>query len=125
MSKNLRWSAETISRGKTYKVVRVGKQIQNDMKEIFFKIALITSIIFALTDIVHGQTQQLPNKAKLQAVLYPNTETVGVGYIYKNQFVENQEVTFFNYSKDRLKHPSYYIIAKDGIFYICVRYNSP
>ena len=42
----------------------------------------------------------LPKKAKLKAVLYESANVVGVGYVYKNRFVENQVVAFYSFPKN-------------------------
>ena len=67
---------------------------------------------------LHGQeASQLPKGAKQEAVLYKNADMVGLGYRYKKQFVENQQVEFFklyNAKKYKLK-------KEEGEYYVAGR----
>lgn len=69
--------------------------------------------------ILSGSLYSQP-KGKLQAIIYPN-DVVGVGYVDKKQFVENQEVTFLNLSGQSY---AYYIVEKDRTFYLRNRYGN-
>lgn len=79
-----------------------------------YLVALLSFINLPL----HGQeASQLPKGAKLEAVLYKNADMVGMGYRYKEQFVENQKVEFFKLQKAS----EYKIKKKKGKYYVASR----
>ena len=79
-----------------------------------YLVALLSFINLPL----HGQeASQLPKGAKLEAVLYKNADMVGLGYRYKEQFVENQKVEFFKLQKAS----EYKIKKKKGKYYVAGR----
>ena len=94
----------------------------NKMKRVFFSIILlaccniITAELYARES--RNVTNTLPKKAKWQAKIYVNSGMIGVGYVYKKQFVENEEVTFFRNpyrrSSIKVKNGEFYIIARRG-----------
>ena len=88
---------------------------------------LFVSLLFAVTNVMLGQTQQqntsLPKKAKLQAIIYPKTGVIAVGYVEKKQFVENQKLTFLEKSGRNVNLGLYFISERDGVFYIQSRYD--
>jgi hypothetical protein len=92
------------------------------MKQHFKRVLLVASMMLAITNVTLGQTQgqtPMPKKAKLMRIFYPKTKTVGVGYVYKKQFVENQEVTFLKsnyYSEDTIVSGIYF--TKNDTAYI-------
>jgi hypothetical protein len=91
------------------------------MNQHFKRVLLAVSMMLAITNVTLGQTQgqtPIPKKAKLKAIIYPAPKMVGVGYVYKKQFVENQEVTFLELPYGVNIAFSSYISEKDGIFYI-------
>ena len=96
-----------------------------DFKLIFVmrKVLIFLVAVFGF-GFVYSQVP-LPKGAKLQAIIYPNTREIAVGYVYKKQFVENQEITFFEMNpKFTLAFPKDYSISKkDEVFYICGRFN--
>ena len=79
-----------------------------------YLVALLSFINLPL----HGQeASQLPKGAKQEAVLYKNADMVGMGYRYKEQFVENQKVEFFKLQKAS----EYKIKKKKGKYYVASR----
>lgn len=58
----------------------------------------------------------LPKGAKLKTIIFPKNGVVTVGYVYKNQFVENQGVTFLELPNSII--PQWYITENKGIAYI-------
>ena len=79
-----------------------------------YLVALLSFINLPL----HGQeASRLPKGAKLEAVLYKNADMVGLGYRYKEQFVENQKVEFFKLQKAS----EYKIEKKKGKYYVAGR----
>jgi len=78
-------------------------------------------LLFFISVVTAFSQTPLPKGAKLQAILYPKAGMIAVGYVYKKQFVENQEVTFLK--KDDLGLYNK-IIEKDGEFYIHPRSGS-
>ena len=72
---------------------------------------LLIASMFALS-LLAQEIGELPQKAKQEVILYKSAHIIGVGYVYKKQFVENQFVTFLRCPNNcRLK-------KKDGQFYI-------
>ena len=92
--------------------------------------------MFALVNTVHCQTDwqsywsqtTLPQKAKLKTVTYKSIGYTAVGYVFKNQFVEGQEISFrsietFQTVYSKTKTTTFPIIngiyfVKDGISYL-------
>ena len=75
---------------------------------------LITLSFLAPLPLWGQATDQLPRKAKMEAVLYKNADMVGMGYRYKEQFVENQKVEFFKLHNAE----KYKVKKKKGEYYV-------
>lgn len=56
----------------------------------FFLLLCISAIVSVLL----AQDSKLPEKAKLETILYQDADMIGIGYVHRKQFVENQHVTF-------------------------------
>ena len=59
-----------------------------------------------------AQNKNLPKKAKEKIILYKDANMIGIGYVHKKQFVENQKVTFI--SNPFYDDYRYRIKKKDG-----------
>ena len=72
----------------------------------------------AMASVLLAQDSKLPEKAKLETILYQDADMIGVGYVYKKQFVENQHVTFISKSFRDKHFSSYRIKEKNGQTYL-------
>ena len=106
------------------KTVRVGESARAQNTFIAMKIATagLTCYLVVLLSFInlplHGQeANQLPKGAKQEAVLYKNADMVGMGYRYKEQFVENQKVEFFKL----YKASEYKLKKKKGKYHVVGR----
>lgn len=72
----------------------------------------------AIASVLLAQDSKLPEKAKLETILYQDADMIGVGYVYKKQFVENQHVTFISKSFRDKHFSSYRIKEKNGQTYL-------
>lgn len=77
----------------------------------------ITLLLLSVSLYSSDEKSNLPKKAKLDAVIFNNSDIIGLGYVHKKQFVENQEIVFWRlpYSKlYRLKkrHGKMYLLHK-------------
>jgi hypothetical protein len=73
------------------------------------RIKVLSSIVILLcvsvsTVLSQGDEDRspLPKGAKLKAIVYDNQTAIGIGYVYKNEFVENQRVTFYDVPEDAI-----------------------
>lgn len=75
-----------------------------------------SSIITAVSFAQKVQTGVLPKNAKLEVVLYKYANVIGVGYVNKKRFVENQQITFLE--KQIYSEHSYRITEENEMFYL-------
>ncbi len=77
------------------------------MKKTFFVIAIFltaTCLLFSQTDIAKG--------AKLKTIKYKFVDYFVIGYVAKNQFIENQNVIFLSKNNgDTIISGKYYVSA--------------
>lgn len=79
------------------------------MNHIFRRAVLTMSLMFAVANVMLGQTQ-LPPKAKLETVEYKSTDYIAIGYIDKKIFVEGQNVTILSkQTKDTIISGKYFM----------------
>lgn len=98
------------------------------MSKSFLKIALL-SVIFTTTNFVFCQTKwhkeplssTLLEKAKFRTIEYKSTDYIATGYVYKNQFIDGQNITFLSkQTQDTIISGRYYVVANlayiDGVW---------
>ena len=73
----------------------------------FFLLLCISAIVSVLL----AQDSKLPEKAKLETILYQDADMIGIGYVHRKQFVENQHITFI-YKSFRDKYFSSYRVKR-------------
>ncbi len=76
-----------------------------------------------MASVLLAQDSKLPEKGKLETILYRDANMIGVAYVYKKQFVENQHVTFIKKSFRDKRFSSYRVKEKNGRTYLHERIN--
>lgn len=69
---------------------RLAKMKAHQFLLSFFLLLCISAIVSVLL----AQDSKLPEKAKLETILYQDADMIGIGYVHRKQFVENQHATF-------------------------------
>jgi len=104
-----------------------------NIKKIIFTIVLMFTTISILTAQDRSETTSLPKKGKRKTIKYSEYQYAASGYVSNDQFVEGQEITFFETKKeetslgygielsktklsDTLVSGKYYV--KDGVPYL-------
>ena len=94
---------------KAMKTIKIFTTVVGQKKAI-----CLISLFFIFVVSVYAQANT-PPKGKLQAMFYPKSTMIGVGYVDNNKFVENQNMTFLDASQFRSDSR---IDEKNGTFYI-------
>lgn len=82
---------------------------------------LCSSMVTTVSLAQEAKTGVLPKKAKLEVILYEEADMIGIGYVYKKQFVENQQVSFLSKAFRDKNFSSYRIKERNGNFYLYER----
>ena len=86
---------------------RLAKMKAHQFLLSFFLLLCISAIVSVLL----AQDSKLPEKAKLETILYQDADMIGIGYVHRKQFVENQHITFI-YKSFRDKYFSSYRVKR-------------
>lgn len=78
------------------------------------KTLLTITLLFLSLSLYPAEKGKLPQKAKLEAIIFNKSDIVGLGYVYKKQFVENQEIVFWRLPDSK----SYRLKKRNGDTYL-------